>query len=198
MNNLLLFIDFQKIFNEQDKGWHIPNLQKALDNALKVKEYFDWNFNASTQTVSTRYIPPMNITKEWTNYFNNEYPNVPTRGEHALYDLIENVPSSYVISVPKFSKWKAIGRSTHINEPNNVYITGVSTDCCVLSTALSAVDSGYKVYIISDACAAPSNQDHLRALEVMKGFKPNLEIITTEELLSGKKKEEQKTKTLFL
>jgi nicotinamidase-related amidase len=44
-----------------------------------------------------------------------------------------------------------------------VFIGGIATDVCVYSTALHAVEYGYKTYIIEDACrGVDENNIHLR------------------------------------
>lgn len=101
-------------------------------------------------------------------------------GNNSCYDLIQGVPSKQVISVPKFGKWSAISRK--IGKIDEIYLAGVSTDCCVLSTALAAVDDGIKVYVIEDACAGSTKEAHTNALNIMKGYSPNLEIINSKSL----------------
>lgn len=86
-----------------------------------------------------------------------------------------------VIDVPKFGKWSYI-RNKLDDEVSEIYLAGVSTDCCVLSTALEAVDDGIKVYVIEDACAGSSKSAHNNALNIMRGYSPNLEIINSKDL----------------
>jgi nicotinamidase-related amidase len=62
-------------------------------------------------------------------------------------------------------------------------MAGVSTDCCVLSTALGAADAGVHVRIAADACAGLSEQDHQRALDTMALYGPLIEITSVDEVL---------------
>jgi nicotinamidase-related amidase len=48
-----------------------------------------------------------------------------------------------------------------------VVVTGVSTDCCVDSTARAAFMRDYNVVVLADACAAGSAQDHAAALSAL-------------------------------
>ena len=41
-------------------------------------------------------------------------------------------------------------------------LVGVSTDCCVLSTALAAADEGVSVRVVADACAGVDDDTHTR------------------------------------
>ncbi len=63
-------------------------------------------------------------------------------------------------------------------------LAGVSTDCCVLSTALAAADAGVRVRVVADACAGVSDADHERALAVMALYGPLIEIVTSDEILA--------------
>lgn len=183
MSKLLLFIDFQLVFTPNGplgpNGWPVPKFNDALHNALLVYE----KLKSECQTISTRYIPPNPISGEWIEYF-NQFPKIPKNDNSPCYDLAKNVPRDYVISVPKFGKWPSVVKSQHIKMPTEVYITGVSTDCCVLSTALAAVDSGVKVYIVTDACASSSDTNQNNALNVLKGYAPNIELVTCNEILN--------------
>ena len=49
-----------------------------------------------------------------------------------------------------------------------IIVTGVSTDCCVDSTARSAFQRDYDVFIVADACAASSPHLHNGALSALE------------------------------
>jgi nicotinamidase-related amidase len=59
-------------------------------------------------------------------------------------------------------------------------MTGTSTGGCVESAVRDAVDLGYDVVVVSDACAASTPEDHRRSLERMEGGLTRL--LTTEEV----------------
>jgi nicotinamidase-related amidase len=65
-----------------------------------------------------------------------------------------------------------------------VVLAGVSTDCCVLSTAIAAADAGVRVSVVQDACAGLSTADHQRALDAMALYGPLIEITTAAAVLS--------------
>jgi nicotinamidase-related amidase len=52
---------------------------------------------------------------------------------------------------------------------NTLIFLGTSTGGCVESTASDAVDLGYKVIVVSDACACSTQRSHHTALEGMAG-----------------------------
>jgi nicotinamidase/pyrazinamidase len=63
-----------------------------------------------------------------------------------------------------------------------VYLAGLATDYCVKFTALDAVDAGYSVFLVADACQGVEVQsgDVARALEEMK--QKGVKIINSTEL----------------
>ena len=62
---------------------------------------------------------------------------------------------------------------------------GVSTDCCVLSTAVAAADAGVPVRVVSDACAGADDDSHAKALDLMSLYAPLIEVVPSAELLSA-------------
>ncbi len=67
---------------------------------------------------------------------------------------------------------------------NDLYVAGVATDYCVLSTSLDAVDLGFNVYVIADACRAinldPHDEERALAAMEAKGAK----IVYSNDLLN--------------
>jgi nicotinamidase-related amidase len=61
-------------------------------------------------------------------------------------------------------------------------LAGVSTDCCVLSTALPAADAGVKVRVAADACAGATDETHRQALELMALYAPLIDVRPSNEL----------------
>ena len=64
---------------------------------------------------------------------------------------------------------------------------GVSTDCCVLSTATAAADAGVPVQVVADACAGIDEASHRKTLDVLALYTPLVEIVTSADLLSGRR-----------
>ena len=180
MNDLFLFVDFQKIFEKGD--WKVPEIKNTLTRAKIARDTVAKIRNITT--IATRYLPPhgvclRNKDDAWFKYF-KMYPNVPNDPDHEMYQHIENISCDLSWESSGFSKWN---HSSTYTSPFNVFITGVSTECCVLSTALSAIDAGATVYIISDACAAGSKNDHNLGLNILSRFAPNVQIIKTNDII---------------
>jgi len=178
-NCALLLIDFQNVFNDPKLSWYCPKFNDALKVALLCHQ------KLQCQTYITGFLPPNTKIPIWNDYFNC-FPDISTDSNNVIYDL--NFPAdSYgkIVWSPTFGKWDTI-RKHIFNEPGDsidtVYICGVATDCCVLATALAAVDDGMNVYIISDGCASGNDTQHLKGLDIMQGFSPNIKIVNSCEL----------------
>jgi nicotinamidase-related amidase len=92
-------------------------------------------------------------------------------------------PSVRVITRPTFSKWDKELEDL-IPRSADVVICGVSTETCVLATALGAVDSGRRVVVVPTACAGATAALHDAALEVLRSFAPNVTLTDVEGALA--------------
>ena len=84
-----------------------------------------------------------------------------------------------------FGKWDT-ETAERLNHPAEIVLAGVSTDCCVLSTALAAADAGVQVRVVTDACAGATEADHQRALDAMALYAPLIELTTVAEVLAAR------------
>ena len=68
---------------------------------------------------------------------------------------------------------------------DHVLITGVVAECCVLATAVSAIDAGNHVYYIRDAVAGFSEQTETETEHLISYLSPlHTEVMNTEEYLN--------------
>jgi hypothetical protein len=68
-------------------------------------------------------------------------------------------------------KWNADLRAI-IGEQPRIALAGVSTDCCVIATALPAADAGAQVRVLADCCAGSTPENHAQAIGAMSLFGP--------------------------
>jgi nicotinamidase-related amidase len=61
-----------------------------------------------------------------------------------------------------------LDRALRARGVDSVIVTGVSTDCCVDSTARAAFHRDYDVFVVADACAADSPHLHHGALAALE------------------------------
>ena len=85
------------------------------------------------------------------------------------------------VDATTFSKWGPELAARAGGGP--LVLAGVSTDCCVLSTALAAADDGVTVRVVSDACAGVDDESHAQALHIMSLYGPLVEVVTVADVL---------------
>jgi nicotinamidase-related amidase len=81
-----------------------------------------------------------------------------------------------------FGKWGA-DLAAATGGSREFVLAGVSTDCCVISTALPAADAGVHVRVATDACAGATDADHRRALDAMALYAPLIELTDVDAVL---------------
>ena len=166
----LVVIDMQRIFGEPESAWFTPRFADAAAGIERLAPSF------GHRVVHPRFVAPEAPENAWAPYY-DLWPFALVAPDDALYELVpsSSIADDQVVSATTFGKWGpdldgAIGGSREI------VLAGVSTDCCVLSTALAAADAGVHVRVAADACAGLSDTDHQRALDAMALYAPLVEI----------------------
>lgn len=174
----LVAVDLQRVFGDPSSPWATPGFDRAVTGTRVLLPAF------AGRTVHTRFVAPTDPTGAWVDYY-ADWPFALVPADDPLYDLVPGVaaPADPVVTATTFSKWgpdlqAAIGRDAAI------VLTGVSTDCCVLSTALAAGDAGVPVRVVADACAGLTESDHQRALDAMALYAPLITLTTVAEVLA--------------
>ena len=173
----LMIIDMQRVFGEPDSPWFTPGFDEVSAAALRLRAAF------GARVVLTRFIPPVEPQGAWIPYYrHSSFALDPVNA--GLFDLVPAFPvaDSIVIDRPTFSKWDAAAQVRLGG--TEVVLAGVSTDCCVLSTALAAVDAGMHVGIAADACAGVDARSHRGAIDVMALYAPQIEITSVDAVLA--------------
>jgi nicotinamidase-related amidase len=132
----------------------------------------------------TRWVPTADRATSWGDYF-EEWPFADKPASDPLYDLVPDavgLSPHPTLDLPTFGKWGAeleaiVGRGAH------VVLAGVSTDCCVLSTALAGADAGARLTVATDACAGSTAENHAAALHVLGLYPPQIALRTTAQIL---------------
>jgi nicotinamidase-related amidase len=177
----LVVIDPQVIFASPDSAWGSPFFAEALPRIRALADAF------GDRVLVTRWMPTADRTTSWGAYF-AAWPFADQPQSDPLFAL---VPEAAVLSphpsidLPTFGKWgpeleAAVGHGGH------VVLAGVSTDCCVISTALAAADAGAHVTIAADACAGSTAENHASAMQVMGLYPPQITVSDTAAVLAGR------------
>lgn len=172
----LVVVDMQRVFSGESP-WAAPDYARASAGIRRLLPAF------GERVVYTRYVAPERPEGAWVPYF-EQWPFALVPADDPLYDLTDEFdPGAHaVLTRSTFGKWgPELAAAT--GGASEIVLTGVSTDCCVLSTALPAADAGVRVVVPVDACAGASAEDHRRALDAMALYAPLIELTTVDETL---------------
>lgn len=175
----LIVVDLQRIFGGADSPWYAPRFGQAAKQAARLVEVF------GDRVVFTRFVAPAEPGGAWERYYGQysfalEPPTAP------VYQLADEVAplARHTVDAMSFGKWTPELRELLGPHPQ-VALCGVTTDCCVLSTALPAADAGAWVTVVTDACAGSDDERHEKALEMLSFYQPLVALATTEEVLAA-------------
>jgi nicotinamidase-related amidase len=176
----LAVIDMQEVFADPASEWATPRFAEILPRCQELAVAL------TPQVTLTRFVAPATPTGAWGDYY-AQWPFALQPPDAALYDVVAGFPPAPrlapTVTATTFSKWgpelaAAVGSRT-------LLLAGVSTDCCVLSTALAAADAGVAVQVVGDACAGIDDRSHAAALEVMALYAPLIEVVDAAAVLAG-------------
>jgi nicotinamidase-related amidase len=174
MPDLLVAIDLQPAFGHPESSWFTPGLEEVAGGVERLLPRFQG------RTVFTRFVPPARPFGSWIRYY-EKWPFALDPAAAWLWSVDTRFAAHPTISSHTFSKWAPELRA--LVGDGEVVLTGVSTECCVLMTALAAVDDGVPVRVVADACAAKDRKTHEDALALMATRAPQLRITTLAEEL---------------
>ena len=98
------------------------------------------------------------------------------------------IPPANVFDKPIYSAFfrSALHLRLRERKVDTLIVTGSETDVCVLSTALGAVDYGYRIIVVKDDLCSSSDQSH-DALVMLyaQRFDMQIELVEAEEIFDA-------------
>ncbi|GAB3595478.1 cysteine hydrolase family protein [Microbacterium tumbae] len=176
----LVVIDPQVIFAAPESEWGSPFFAEAMPRIRTLADAF------GDRVLVTRWLPTADRATSWGAYF-AAWPFADRPPQDRLFDLVpeaEGLSRHPTLDLPTFGKWSA-GLEAVVGRGAEVVLTGVSTDCCVISTALAGADAGALITVAADACAGSTAENHAAALRVMSLYPPQITISDTAAVLAA-------------
>jgi nicotinamidase-related amidase len=173
----LAVIDMQRVFAEPDSPWATPRFDQAAAGVRQLLSAF------AEHVTFTRFLAPEKPEGAWRAYY-DQWPFALQPPEAQLWRLTDEfaVRARNLVDAPTFGKWTP-ELAERVAPTGRLVLAGVSTDCCVLSTALAAADAGVEVLVVSDACAGVDDDSHAKALHVMDLYQPLIRVVTVAEVV---------------
>ena len=170
----LVVIDMQRAFRQAGE-WHIPRYDEAARTIARLAA-------SGLEPIITRFVPDPAEKGSWASYYDRWQSMRLDPADPIWHIELPNVEARGSIDLPTFSKWGE-ALADRIPVGDEVILTGVATDCCILATALGAADAGRYVTVVEDACAGQSDAAHDQALELLELLSPMVKVVKSETLL---------------
>jgi nicotinamidase-related amidase len=165
------------VFADPASAWATPRFAEIVPRIQKLATTF------GEAVTFTRFVAPAEPSGAWRDYY-AQWPFALVPPESPIYDVVgEFGDPGATVSATTFSKWGPELAARVGAGP--LVLAGVSTDCCVLSTAVAAADAGVPVRVVSDACAGVDDESHTAALHVLGLYGPLVEVVDSAAVLSG-------------
>lgn len=91
-------------------------------------------------------------------------------------EITEAFSGQKMLDRTSMNTWEDAAVIARVNEigKGRIVLAGLWTSVCIVGPALSAIDQGFEVYVITDACGDVSDEAHERAIErmVQAGARP--------------------------
>lgn len=175
-------IDMQNIFAHPKEWWGCPAFASIVAPIQALAAYF------GPQTLLTRFVAGTDHRGSWVPYYQKfPFANVPdTSPRYAIVDPLQSlITADNVVTRTTFNKWgdAAHGLRAKTGATPRLFLAGVATDCCVLSTAIAAAEAGAFVTVILDACAGSSDAGQAAARQIFEGYAPLIQLSDTQTVL---------------
>jgi nicotinamidase-related amidase len=171
---VLALIDLQRIFADPSSGWATPDFDRVIEPTKQLIDVF------SPDVVFTRFIAPEKPAGSWVTYYEH-YPFALQPPDSDEYQLVDEFKGAPTLDKTTFGAWGS-ELAAKVGPGGHLVLSGVTTDCCVLTTALAAVDAGVYVQVVEDACAGSDEASHQKAIDIMRLYSPMLEIVAVDQL----------------
>ncbi|MFF9624542.1 isochorismatase family protein [Streptomyces griseosporeus] len=176
VSGLLAVIDMQEVFAAPDSPWAAPRFAEA-QGVRRLLPVF------GERVVFTRFLAPATPSGAWEAYY-RQWTFARRPPDAPLWRLVDDFADQapHTLDATTFGKWTP-ELAARLGPAGRLVLAGVSTDCCVLSTALAAADSGAEVLVVADACAGADDDSHAKALQIMDLYRPLVRVTTVAEIL---------------
>jgi nicotinamidase-related amidase len=177
----LAVIDMQRVFAEPGIPWLTPRFAEIVEPVRQLADAFQ------PSVVFTRFVAPDKPQGAWRRYY-DMWPFALQPPHAPIYQLVDELAprAGETIDAVTFSKWGPdLADRLKLANGGPLVLAGVSTDCCVLSTAVAAADDGVPVQVVADACAGLTDDSHREALDILQLYEPLIEVVSLADVLGG-------------
>lgn len=177
LGDVLVVVDMQNAYLE-DQCWACTKTSACAENIAALIDG-----GVCDNVVFTEYLAPENPVGTWVTY--NEV-NAEVNADAWLNEIVDTL-KPYAETYPLYSKstYSSFGNpdfKSLMARAGRIAITGVMSECCVLATAIDAIDTGTPVVYLTDACSGSTEEYGDMATAMMEFASPtHTAVMTCEE-----------------
>ena len=181
-----LCVDMQRLFAEETE-WASPAVLSIVPQVARICAH------APEHTIFTRFLTPDRIEDakgQWKDFYRRWGGVLASRLDRDIFDLVPQLrqfaPPARVIDKFAYSGFEDTALQTRLDEvgATTLILTGVETDVCVLATALTAIDRGYRTMVVADAIASSEPGSHQACVDrVLARYREQVELLDSATLL---------------
>ena len=178
-DDMILVIDMQNVYRP-GQPWGCHTFDRACRNIRKLLE------TSPGAAYFTKFIASPNPDGVWKEYnrVNREINENPWM--NAIADELSDFARRYpVLEKSVYSSMKIPEIRAAAHGGRNVVLTGVVSECCVLSTCMEAIDLGAHVVYLRDACAGDCAETETAVETVLSRLPLHVTICDTADYVSS-------------
>jgi nicotinamidase-related amidase len=172
----LAVIDMQRVFGDRDSPWFTPRFGEIVGPIQRLVDAY------RPRVVFTRFVAPAVPAGAWRRYY-ELWPFALQPPDARIYELVDEFAKEPAPTVTATTFGKVGDELYEMLGSGRLVLAGVSTDCCVLSTALAAADDGVLVQVVADACAGVNDESHAKTLDILRLYSPLVEVVSLDEAI---------------
>ena len=184
----LVVVDMQRLFDEAT-DWHVPALRTIVPAVRRLIEAHP------EAALFTRFVTPQHADQapgRWRHYYRHWSSVTLGRMPAGMLDLVpELAPLAAPGTICDKSTLSSLADGPlagllKARAVETVVLAGVETDVCVLTTALDALDLGYRVVIASDAVTSSSLAAHAAVVDtLLPRHDRQVDVATVDQILAA-------------
>jgi nicotinamidase-related amidase len=166
----LAVIDMQRVFADRDSPWLVPRFAEIVGPIQRLVAAY------RPRVIFTRFVAPAVPAGAWRRYY-EVWPFALQPPDARIYELVDEFADEPGPTLDATTFGKVGDQLSTMVAGGRLVLAGVSTDCCVLSTALAAADDGVPVQVVADACAGVDDESHAKTLDILRLYGPLVEVV---------------------
>lgn len=180
-DDLLLIVDFQNVYLP-GYDWGCPGMPEAMKNTVRLL-----NDENAPDYILTKYIAPADPAGRWKDY-NEAFRDINENPFLAEFpeELTAYAAEGKTAEKSTYSAMKSEQVLAALEGKKAIVLTGVTAECCVLSTMMDAIDMGYEVVYLYDCIAGQSAELDAQIRGIAEIYAPvHTTIMNCEEYLAA-------------